>query len=77
MSFATFSVSYKYAMVFVNQFSGYMFVYLKKCLTSEETVMAKHAFEHSADQHRVKILHYHADNGRFVDNTFIADCNVQ
>ena len=24
-----------------------------------------------------KILHYHADNGRFTDNAFIADCNVQ
>ena len=53
---------YKYAMVFVDQFSRYMFVYLQKHLTSEETVMAKHAFEHSAEQHGVKIFHYHADN---------------
>ena len=41
---------YKYATVFVDQFSGYTFVYLQKRLTSEETVMAKHAFESSADQ---------------------------
>ena len=27
---------YKYATIFVNQFSGYMFVYLQKCLTSKE-----------------------------------------
>ena len=68
---------YKYATVFVNQFSGYTFIYLQKCLTSEETVMAKHAFESSVEQHRVKTLHYYADNGQFADNTFIADCKVQ
>ena len=36
---------YKYATVFVNQFSRYTFVYLQKRVTSQETVMAKHAFE--------------------------------
>ena len=69
---------YKYATVFVDQFSGYtLFVYLQKRLTSEETVMAKHDFEHSADQHGVKITHYHADNSRFADNAFITDCKAQ
>ena len=68
---------YKYATVFVDQFSGYTFVYLQKRLTSKETVMAKHAFESSADQRGVKILHYHADNGRFTDNAFISDCKPQ
>ena len=68
---------YKYATVFVDQFSGYTFVYLQKRITSEETMMAKHMFEHSADQRGVKILHYHADNGRFADNAFIADCKAQ
>ena len=53
------------------------FVYLQKRLTSEETVMAKHAFERSADQRGVKIIHYQADNGRFDDNAFIADCKEQ
>ena len=38
--------------------------------------MAKHAFERSADQRGVKIMHYHADNGRFADNTFIQDCQL-
>ena len=38
---------YKYATVFVDQFSGYTFVYLQKRLTSEEKVMAKHVFESS------------------------------
>ena len=68
---------YKYATVFVDQFSGYTFVYPQKRLTSEETVMAKHAFENSANQRGNKIIHYHADNGRFADNAFIADCKAQ
>ena len=68
---------YKYATVFVDQFSGYTYMYMQKRLTSEETVMAKHTFERSAEQRGVKILHSHADNGRFADNAFIADCRAQ
>ena len=41
---------YKYATVFVDQYSGYTFVYLQWRLTSKETIQAKHAFERSADQ---------------------------
>ena len=63
--------------MFVNQYSGYTFVYLQRCLKSEETVQAKHAFERSADQCGVKILHYHPDNGRFADNALIHDCKTQ
>ena len=68
---------YKYATVFVDQFSGYTFVYLQRRLTSDETVMVKHAFERSAEQRGVKIIHYHADNGRFADSAFIADRKAQ
>ena len=68
---------YKYATVFVDQYSGYTFVYLQRRLTSEETVQAKHAFDRMSEQRGVKILHYHADNGRFADNAFINDCKTQ
>ena len=68
---------YNYATVFVDQFSGYTFVYLQHRITSEETVQAKHAFERAAEQRGVKILHCHADNQRFTGNAFIADCNAQ
>ena len=67
---------YRYATVFVDQFSLYNFVYLQKRVTSQETVMAKQAFEQFAEQHGVKIKHYHADNGRFADNAFIQDCHA-
>ena len=67
---------YRYATVFVDQFSRYMFVYLQKRITSQETVMAKNAFERAAEQRGVTITHYHADNGRFADNAFIQDCQA-
>ena len=65
---------YKYVTVFVDQFSGYTFIYLQKCITSQETVAI---FERSVEQCGVKILHYHADNGRFADTTFIQDCQAR
>ena len=68
---------YNYATVFVDQFSGYTFVYFQHRITSEETVQAKHAFESAAEQRGVKIVHYHANNGRFADNAFIMSCNAQ
>ena len=67
---------YKYATVFVDQFSRYTFVYLQKRVTSQETVMDKHVFKRSAEQCGVKIKHYHADNGHFADNAFIQDCQT-
>ncbi len=36
---------------------------------------AKIAFEQFAAKHRVKILHYHCDNGRFLDNAFSKTCH--
>ncbi|KAL7564555.1 hypothetical protein ACA910_013956 [Epithemia clementina (nom. ined.)] len=68
---------YKYATVFVDQFSCYSFVYLQKEITSEETVQAKRAFKRHAGLFGVKILHYHCNNGRFADNGFITDCKLQ
>ena len=65
---------YKYTTIFVDE---YTFIYLQKCITSEETVMAKHALEHSVEQCGMKICHYHIDNGQFADNAFIADCNMK
>ena len=67
---------YKYATVFVNQYSQYTFVYLQKFITSQETVMAKYAFEQSAEQCGMKITHYRTDNRRFADNAFIQDCHA-
>ena len=67
---------YRYATVFFDQFSRYTLVYLQNRITSQETVMAKHAFERATEQCGVKIKHSHADNGRFADNAFIQDCQA-
>ena len=66
---------YHYTTIFVDQFSKLSFVFLQKRLTSAETVLAKQVFEHFTRDLGVKILHYHADNGRFADNSFIKGCN--
>jgi Reverse transcriptase (RNA-dependent DNA polymerase) len=57
----------------VDHFSRLSFIYLQKSDTAEETLMAKHAFEGYARTMGVKILHYHADNGRFCENVFMKD----
>ena len=46
-------------------------MYLQKRIPSEETVKAKIAFEAYSKLLGVRVLHYHADNGRFADNAFL------
>lgn len=65
---------YRYATVFVDQYSDYTYVHIHTRLTSEETVKAKQAFETHLSTHGVKVNQYHADNGRFQDNLFKGDC---
>ncbi len=68
---------YQAATVFVNHYSRLRYMHLMQSLTSEETYVAKRAFEKFAKQHGVSILHYHAENCRFVDNMFINACGQQ
>jgi hypothetical protein len=63
---------YHYATIFVDHFSSLSYIYLHKSITGEETVAAKRAFEAYSMSLGVKILHYHADNGRFADNLFLS-----
>jgi hypothetical protein len=46
-------------------------------LTSEETMEAKQAFEHFADQHGDHILHYRCNNRQFADNVFKNSCSAK
>ena len=59
------SKRYNYAMVFVDHYSGYGYVYLQKTQSAAETLEAKKAFEAKARTFGVTIEHYHADNGIF------------
>jgi Reverse transcriptase (RNA-dependent DNA polymerase) len=68
---------YHVATIFVDHYSRLSFVHLQKSDTAEETLMAKHAFEGYARTMGVKVLHYHADNGRFCENVFMKDVTEQ
>jgi hypothetical protein len=68
---------YKYATVIVDHYSRYTYVHMHTNITSEQTMAAKHAFELMAKGAGVQIKHYHADNGRFADNAFLKDVELQ
>jgi len=57
--------------IYVDQFSDLSYAFLQENATSKETLKGKLAFEQYARELGVEIEHYHADNGRFADNTFI------
>ena len=58
---------YTAATVFIDHFSRLSFTHLQSTLSSEDTLQAKKAFERYCESNGVKVLHYHADNGRFVE----------
>jgi hypothetical protein len=68
---------YTAATIFVDHYSWLKYIHLMTKLTSEETMEAKQAFEHFAEQHGVCILHYHCDNGRFADDAFKNSCSAK
>jgi hypothetical protein len=65
---------YRYATVYVDQFSKLGFVFLQKTATAEETVQSKTAFEAFARRHGIKIANYLADNGIFKANHWVETC---
>ena len=65
---------YRYATVYVDQFSRLGFIYLQKTASAEETVEGKMAFEAFSHRHGVKIENYHADNGIFKAYKWIDAC---
>ena len=67
---------YKYATVFVDQYSPLSYVYLQRTVMSNETVQAKIAFKRYSQERVVHICHYHADNGRFLNKGFINNCQL-
>jgi hypothetical protein len=61
---------YMVATRFVDHYSRLGYVHLQKDALSAETRKAKRAFGLYAREWGIKIRHYHADNGRFVDNAW-------
>ena len=68
---------YGYATVFVDHATDFTYCYFQKSDSAEETVEAKEAFERTAAQHGVKILHYHADNGVFASKAWKSHCLIK
>ncbi len=55
---------YRNATIFIDHYLCLKFVYLMMSnLTSAETVDAKRAFERFANEHGVRLQHYHCNNG--------------
>jgi hypothetical protein len=68
---------YTVATIFVGHCLRLKYIHLMTKLISEETIEAKQAFEHFAEQHGVRILHYHCDNGQCADNAFKNSCSAK
>ena len=67
---------YKYATVFVDQFSRLGYVHLQKTTSGEETVEAKKAFELYAQQQGVQVENYLANNGISKANLWVEACKA-
>ena len=65
--------SYRAATIFLDHYSELTYVHLQIVLSSEETVEAKRTFEAFTQTYKIKIRHYHAENGRFSDNALVKE----
>jgi hypothetical protein len=64
---------YHCATVYVDHYSSLSYVHIQKSTNGDETLLGKRQFEAYCASHGVKIKSYHADNGRFAENKFVAD----
>ena len=62
------------ATIFVDHATKWIKVHLMQNATGDETLEAKESFEHASSTRGVHVQHYHADNGRFAEPTFVNDC---
>ena len=61
---------FKVATVFVDHYSDLDYVHVQESTSAEETIEAKRKFEKFMEERRVKVQHYHADNGIFASRAF-------
>ena len=62
---------YTVATIFVDHATKFGYVHLQKTSSGDETLDAKKEFERIAASYGVRVLHYHADNGRFAEKKFM------
>ena len=68
---------YTCATIYVDQYSGYSYVWIQRTTSVEDTLKGKHAFERFANHNGISIRHYHADNGIFRAKDWVQDCHTQ
>ncbi len=67
-------IGYSCGTLFVNHASGKLFNFCQYSTNAVETISSKHRLEFLAQQERISIKKYHADNGVFALNAFKEDC---
>ena len=67
---------YRGASVFMDHANDFTYVHMHHNLTTDETIDAKHTFKCLAEQHGVRMQHYHCYNGRFADKAFVDDVQM-
>jgi hypothetical protein len=65
------------ATVFVDYVTGYIHVGLMTNQSGDQTLIAKHDFEHLSKTRDVNIKHYHTNNGRFGEKKFTDNVKEQ
>lgn len=66
---------YRYACVFVDQYSDFTYVHLMQTQSGDEALEAKRAYETYCDALGVSVKHYHADNGIFACKQWKNSCS--
>jgi len=61
------------ATVSVDYVTGYIHVGLMRDQSGDSTLQCKHEFEHLCATRDVSVKHYHADNGRFAERSWMDD----
>ena len=62
--------------VFVDYYTGYVFVALMRDLNADLTLAVKKEFERRCAVRGVKVKHYHSDNGIFAEPAWINECKT-
>ena len=68
---------YTCATIFVDQYSGFSYIWIQRSTSVDETLKGKRAFERFSTHHGVNITHYHADNGVFRAKDWVVDCHTR
>jgi hypothetical protein len=63
--------------IFADHYSDHIYAYLMQDLTLDETLLAKHGYEHFLAMHGIISKEYHADNGCFADKGFCDYCLIK